>query len=42
LKSDTLRIDGSFGKTFWLTLILLLFLGGISEWVARLEIFQAI
>jgi hypothetical protein len=41
LKSDTLRIDGSFGKTFWLTLILLLFLGGIGEWIARLEIFQA-
>jgi hypothetical protein len=41
LKSDTLRIDGSFGKTFRLTLILLLFLGGIGEWIARLDVFQA-
>lgn len=40
MKSETLRLEGSFNKTFWLTLILLLCLSGLGEWVARLEIFQ--
>ena len=39
LKSDTLRVHGLFGRTFWLTLILLLLIGGIVEWVARSEPF---
>lgn len=41
MKSDTLRLDGSFGKTLWFTFILLLFLVGIGEWFTRLEFFQS-
>jgi hypothetical protein len=40
LRSDTLRVKGLFGRTFWLTLLLLLLVGGIGESIARLEIFQ--
>jgi hypothetical protein len=40
LKPDTLGVKGWFGRTFWLTLILLFLIGGIGEWIARLEIFQ--
>lgn len=41
MKSDTLRIDGSWGRTFLLTLGLLLLIGGIGEWMTRLPIFQS-
>ena len=41
LKPDTLRLTRPFGKTIWLTTILLLLLGGAAERVARLEFFQA-
>jgi hypothetical protein len=41
LKSDTLRVNGLFGRAFRLTCILLFFVGGVGEWIARLDIFQA-
>ncbi|HEX9386172.1 MAG TPA: hypothetical protein VF918_07625 [Anaerolineales bacterium] len=41
MKSATLQTTGLFGKTFRLTTILLILLGGITEWVARSEFFQA-
>jgi hypothetical protein len=40
VRSASSRLDGSFSKTFWLTFIFLLFLGGIGEGVARSEVFQ--
>jgi hypothetical protein len=41
MKPDTLRITGLFGRTFRLTSILLLFFGGMAEWIARSDVFQA-
>lgn len=41
MKSDRLDFDGSFRKTFLLTVFLLVLLLGMGEWVARLEVFQA-
>ena len=40
MKSDTLRVNGLFGSTFWLTFILWFFVGGIGEWIARSDVFQ--
>lgn len=42
MKAVTLQIQITLEKTFWLTLIFLLFLAGAGEWVARLETFQQI
>jgi hypothetical protein len=41
MKPDTFRASGLFGRTFQLTVILLLLLGGIAEWAVRLDSFQA-
>lgn len=41
MKSDTLQLNRPLGKIFWLTIILLIFLGAIAEWITRLESFQA-
>jgi len=41
LESDTSGVKSWFGRTFWLTLILLFLIGGLGKWIARLEIFQA-
>ena len=41
MKSDTLQLNRPLGKIFWLTIILLIFLGGVAEWITRLESFQA-
>lgn len=40
MKSDTLRVAGLFGKTFWTTILLLLLFGGITESITRLNFFQ--
>lgn len=41
MRSDTFRVTGLFGKTLWLTIVLLLVFGGITELIARSEFFQA-
>jgi hypothetical protein len=41
MESDRLVFDGSFRRTFSLTVFLLILMFSIGEWVARLEVFQA-
>ena len=41
MKSDTLHLNCALGKTLWLTIILLILLGGIAESITRLASFQA-
>ncbi|MDQ3007076.1 MAG: hypothetical protein M3R47_17050 [Chloroflexota bacterium] len=40
LKSATLQISTTPGKTVWLTILLLILLTAVAEWVARSESFQ--
>ena len=40
MRSSTLLLNGLFGKTFWLTVILLFFIVGITECGIRLGVFQ--
>jgi hypothetical protein len=40
MKFDTLHLRHPLGKTFWLTLILLILFSGIAEWFVRSNFFQ--
>ena len=42
MSSTIFQIKSLFGKTFWLAFILLIGFVGVSEWIARTEIFHAI
>lgn len=41
MKSASLRLNGFFGRTFWLTVFLLVFFVALGEWVTQLEVFQS-